>query len=50
MNQLFFTEEKIQSTNLWKKIIKGYNYCKNVMRKYFNKNLVMSAEGEERFQ
>ena len=32
------------------KIIKQYNYCKDVMRKYFNKNLVMSAKDEERFQ
>ena len=27
-----------------------YDYCKNVIEKHFNKNLVMSVEDEERFQ
>ena len=26
------------------------NYCKKIIKKYFNTNLVMSAEDEERFQ
>ena len=33
-----------------KAILKEYEYCKKVMKKYFNKNLVMPAEDEERFQ
>ena len=31
-------------------IVKEYNSCKNEMKKHFNKNLVMSAGDEERFQ
>ena len=26
------------------------NYCKKIIKNHFNKNLVMSAEDEERFQ
>ena len=44
-SQLFFTEEKIQSTILVKD-----EYCKKVIKKHFNKNLVMSAEDKEIFQ
>ena len=32
-----------------KGILKEYQYCKKVMKKHFNKNLIMS-EGEEQFQ
>ena len=32
-----------------KAILKGYDYCKKMIKKHFNKNLIMSAE-EERFQ
>ena len=28
-------------------IFKEYDYCRSVMKKYFNKNLVMTAEEEE---
>ena len=31
-------------------ILKEYLYCKKVIKKHFNTNLVMSAEDEERFQ
>ena len=31
-------------------ILKEYDYCKKVVNKRFNKNLIMSAENEERFQ
>ena len=31
-------------------ILKEYDYCKKMTKKHFNKNLVMSAEDEERFQ
>ena len=32
-----------------KAILKEYEYCKKVMKKHFNKNLIMSEE-EEQFQ
>ena len=31
-------------------ILNEYNYCKKMIIKHFNKNLIMSAEEEERFQ
>ena len=31
-------------------ILEEYDYCKKIMKKHFNKNFVMSAEEEERFQ
>ena len=31
-------------------ILKEYDYCKKIIKKHFNKNLIMSAEDEERFQ
>ena len=31
-------------------ILKEYKYCKKITKKHFNKNLIMSAEDEERFQ
>ena len=31
-------------------ILKEYEYCSSVMKKYFNKNLIMSVEEEEIFQ
>ena len=33
-----------------KAILKEYQYCKKVMKKHFNKNLIMSEEEEEQFQ
>ena len=33
-----------------KSILNEYNYCRKVMRKHFNKNLIMSVEEEERFE
>ena len=33
-----------------KAIHKGYNYCREVNKKHFSKNLIMSAEEEEKFQ
>ena len=33
-----------------KKILKEYKYCKKVMNKHFNKNLIMSEEEEHLFQ
>ena len=31
-------------------MLKEYEYCKNVMKKYFNKNLIITVEEEEKFQ
>ena len=31
-------------------ILKVYQYCKKVMKKHFNKNLIMSEEDQEQFQ
>ena len=31
-------------------IFNEYFYCKNIMKKYFNKNLIMSLEEEEQFE
>ena len=31
-------------------ILKEYNYCRSVVSKHFNKNLIMSAEENERFE
>ena len=31
-------------------ILEEYDYCKKVIKSYFNKNLIMSAKEEERFQ
>ena len=33
-----------------KSILSEYNHCKKVTRKYFNKNLIISAEENERFE
>ena len=33
-----------------KSILNEYNYCRKVVRKHFNKNLIMSVEEEERFE
>ena len=33
-----------------KAIFKEYQYCKKVMKKYFNKNLIISEKEEEQFQ
>ena len=31
-------------------VFKEYSYCKKVIKKHFNKNLVMTAEENERFE
>ena len=48
-SQLFFTEEKLRFINSLKQFL-GSMICKKVKNKHYNKNLVMSAEDEERFQ
>ena len=33
-----------------KAILEEYDYCKKMIKRHFNKNLIMSAEEEEKFQ
>ena len=40
------TEEKNAVLKLIKCIFKKYEYCRSVMKKHFNKNLLMTAEEE----
>ena len=49
-SQLFFTEEKMQSINLLKQLLKSMIIAKKIIKKGFNKNLLVSTEDEERFQ
>ena len=33
-----------------KEVLQEYDYCKNIIKKHCNKNLVISAKDEQRFQ
>ena len=44
---LFFIEEKNAAYKFIEAILKEYKHCKKVIKKHFNKNLIMSAEEEE---
>ena len=44
------TEEKNAVSKFIKCIFKEYSYCKDVIKKHFNKNLVMTAEESEEFE
>ena len=50
VKKLFSTEEKNVVYKYIEAILSEYNYCKKIIKKHFNKNLVMSSEEEERFQ
>ena len=50
VNQLFFTGKKNAINRFLEPILKEMNYFKNMMKKHFKKNLVMSKKDEERFQ
>ena len=41
---------KIAAYRFIKAILEEYNYCKKMIKRHFNKNYIMSAEEEERFQ
>ena len=43
-------EEKNAVLKFIECIFKEYNYCRNVIKKHFNKNLVMTAEESEEFE
>ena len=45
---LYIEKDAVYKFN--KAILSEYNYCKKVIKKHFNKNLIISAEEEERFQ
>ena len=47
VKKLFFTEEKNAVYRFIEAILKEYHYCKKMIKKHFNKNLIMSAEEEE---
>ena len=44
VKKLFFTEEKNAVYKFIKAILEESDYCKKMMKKYFNKNVIMSAE------
>ena len=49
MNFLVFRGENI-AFKFIEAILKEYKYCKKVMKKHFNKNLIMSEKEKEQFQ
>ena len=44
LNQLLFTEVKMQLMNLLKQFLKNMNIAKKIMKEHFNKNLIMTKE------
>ena len=50
VSQFLFLEVKMLLMNLLKQFEKKYRYCKKVIKKHFNKNLIMSEEEEQKFQ
>ena len=49
VNQLLFIEVEIVLRSI-EAILKEYVYCKEVMTKHFNKNLIMTEKEEESFR
>ena len=50
VKKLFFIEKKNAAYKFIEAILKEYDYCKKIINKHFNKNLIMSSEEGERFQ
>ena len=48
--ELLFTEEKMLVADLFKQFLKSMIIVKKMIKKHFNKNLIMCGEKEERFQ
>ena len=44
------TEKKNAVFKFIEMILRGYGYCRKVMKKHFNKNLAMNAEENENFE
>ena len=47
---LFFIEKNNAAYKFIEAILKEYTYCRKVIKKHFNKNLIILAEEEEKFQ
>ena len=45
--QLFFTERENVIYKSIEAILKEYEYCKQIIKKHLNKNLIKSVEDEE---
>ena len=43
-------KEKNAAYKFIEAVLEEYDYCKRIIKKYFNKNLVMSVDEEEKFQ
>ena len=50
VNWLLLSEVRMRLINLLKQFLKSMNTAKKVMKKHFNKNLIISEEKEEQFQ
>ena len=50
VKKLFSTDENNAVYRFIKAILEEYCYCKKIIKKHFNKNLVMSAKDGERFE
>ena len=50
VKKLFFTQEEMLFTGSLKQFLKSMIIVKKMMKKHFNRNIIMSAEEEERFQ
>ena len=50
LSKLLLIEVKMQLMNLLKQILKEYKYCRKVMNKHFNRNLIMREEEKNLFQ
>ena len=49
-NPVVFYREKNAINKFIETCLKEYDYCKSVIKKHFNKNLVLSEKDEQRFQ
>ena len=50
IKMLCCTDEKNAVFKFINCIFKKYGYCRSVMKKYFNRNLIMTAEENEKFE
>ena len=48
--ELLFIEVKMQLGNFIEAILKVYKYCKKVMNKHFNKNVIIGEKEQHLFQ
>ena len=50
VNRLFFFRGENAAYEFIKAILQEYEHCKKVMKKHFNKNLIITEEEEEQYQ